>query len=78
MIRKSGSKLELSCRSGQRVRVNGEERSSAKLEIGDVIELAGHQLTIAEPPGGFDVAIELRPKASNIERASSKARSAPT
>ena len=66
VIRKSGSQLELSCRGGQRVRVNGEERSSAKLEIGDVIELAGHQLTIAEPPGGFDVAIELRPN-ENID-----------
>ena len=27
---------------------------------------AGHQLTIAEPPGGFDVAIELRPN-ENID-----------
>ena len=66
MIRKSGAKLELSCRGGHRVRVNGEERSSARLEIGDVIELAGHQLTIAEAPGGFDVAIELRPN-ENID-----------
>jgi predicted CXXCH cytochrome family protein len=66
VIRKSGSKLELNCRSGQRVRVNGDERSSAKLELGDVIELAGHQLTIAEPPGGFDLAIELRPN-ENID-----------
>jgi hypothetical protein len=66
VIRKSGSKLELSCRSGERVRVNGEPRSSSKLEIGDVIELAGHQLTIAEAPGGFDVAIELRPN-ENID-----------
>jgi predicted CXXCH cytochrome family protein len=66
VIRKSGSKLELSCRGGERIRVNDEEVSSAKLETGDVIELAGHRLTIAEPPGGFDVAIELRPN-ENID-----------
>src|SRR4029453_10091796 len=64
VIRKSGSKLELSCRGGHRVRVNGEERSSARLEIGEVIELAGHKLTNAEAPGGFDLAIELRPNES--------------
>ncbi len=66
VIRKSGSKLELSCRGGERIRVNDEEVSSAKLATGDVIELAGHRLTIAEPPGGFDVAIELRPN-ENID-----------
>lgn len=60
-IRASGKQLELTCRRGQRVRVNGEARSSAKLAVGDEIELAGHRLTIAEPPGGFDTAIELRP-----------------
>src|SRR5215216_5354145 len=64
VIRKSGSKLELSCRQGQRVRINGEESSSAKLETGDIIELGGHKLTIADAPGGFDVAIELRPNES--------------
>jgi hypothetical protein len=65
VIKKSGSKLELSCRGGKRVRINGKS-SSAKLEIGDVVELAGHQLTIVEAPGGFDVAIELRPN-ENID-----------
>src|SRR5512138_3147297 len=66
VIRKSGSKLEVSCRSGERIRVNDAQIASAKLETGDVIELAGHRLTIAEPPGGFDVAIELRPN-ENID-----------
>src|ERR1044071_4458972 len=56
VIRKSGSKLEVSCRGGARIRFNDREVSAAKLEIGDIIELAGHKLTIAEPPGGFDVA----------------------
>jgi hypothetical protein len=66
VIRKSGAKLEVSCRGGERIRVNDAEVSSAKLETGDVIELGGHKLTIAEPPGGFDVAIELRPN-ENID-----------
>src|SRR5690349_9125384 len=63
-IRKSGSKLEVICRGGRRLRVNDQDCASAKLETGDVIELAGHRLTIAAPPGGFDVAIELRPNES--------------
>ena len=66
VIRKSGSKLEVTCRAGKRVAVNGEQVSSSKLEPGDVIELAGHKLTIADPPGGFDVAIELQPN-ENID-----------
>ena len=57
---------KLSCRGGERIRVNDQDVSSAKLETGDIIELAGHRLTIAEPPGGFDVAIELRPN-ENID-----------
>lgn len=66
VIRKSGAKLEVDCRGGQRVLVNGEQVASAQLEVGDVIELGGHRLTIAEPPAGFDTAIELRPN-DNID-----------
>ena len=61
VIRKSGAQLEISCRRGRRLRVNDALVTSAKLSSGDVIELAGHVLRIAEPPGGFDTAIELRP-----------------
>lgn len=60
VISKSGPQLELSCRRGK-VRVNGQEAATAKLAVGDVIEIGGHRLTIAAPPGGFDIAIELQP-----------------
>jgi predicted CXXCH cytochrome family protein len=66
VIRKSGTQLEIQSRRGQRVRVNDEQVSSAKLAVGDVVEVGGHRLTIAEPPGGFDTAIELRPN-DNID-----------
>lgn len=64
VIRRNGAQLELHCRRGRRVRVNGVECSLAKLATGDVIELAGHRLRIAEPPAGFDVAVELEPDES--------------
>ena len=63
VITKSGPQLELSCRRGK-VRVNGQEAATAKLTIGDVVEIGGHRLTIAAPPGGFDIAIELQPDES--------------
>lgn len=59
VIRQSGSRLELVSLS-DRVRVNLKLVGTAKLAIGDVIGIGGHQLTIAAPPAGFDVAIELR------------------
>ena len=60
-IRQSGSRLELMCRGNARVRINGKKRRDAKLAVGDVIELAGHRLRIAQPPPGFAIAIELQP-----------------
>jgi predicted CXXCH cytochrome family protein len=60
VIRKIGQRLELVCRGAQRVRLNGKKAGSAKLRFGDVIEIAGHRLTIAQPPPGFTVAIELQ------------------
>src|SRR5688572_23277720 len=59
MILISRSKLALECRRGEVVRINGKKRADAKLKVGDVIELAGHRLRIAQPPAGFSVAIEL-------------------
>jgi predicted CXXCH cytochrome family protein len=59
VIRKSGSRLELFSRRGK-VRLNLKMVFSAKLTIGDVIGIGGHQLKIVAPPAGFGVAIELR------------------
>jgi predicted CXXCH cytochrome family protein len=61
VIRTDGARLEILCRRGCRVRVNDTLTSTAKLALGDVIELGGHLLTIAEAPTGFDTAIELTP-----------------
>lgn len=61
VIRKAGSGLEIVCRRGRRVRVNAADVTAAKLKVGDVIDLGGHHLRIAEPPAGFDTAIELQP-----------------
>ena len=63
IIRKSGRRLELESRVG-RVVVNNQKVGTAKLNNGDVILIGGHELSIAEPPGGFDVAIILRPDTS--------------
>lgn len=56
----SRGKLALECRRGELVRINGKKRADAKLKVGDLIELAGHRLRIAQPPPGFAVAIELQ------------------
>ncbi|MET0533750.1 MAG: FHA domain-containing protein, partial [Steroidobacter sp.] len=56
----SRSKLALECRRGEVVRINGKKRADAKLKFGDVIELGGHRLRIAQPPPGFAVVIELQ------------------
>jgi predicted CXXCH cytochrome family protein len=56
----SRSQLALECRRGELIRVNGKKRADAKLNVGDIIELAGHRLRIAQPPPGFVAAIELQ------------------
>jgi predicted CXXCH cytochrome family protein len=58
-IRQAGSQLLLECKRGELVRLNGRKRADGRLKVGDVIELAGHRLRIAQPPPGFSVAIEL-------------------
>jgi predicted CXXCH cytochrome family protein len=60
VIRKAGSRLELACKTGK-VTVNARKVVSTRLSVGDVINIAGHELKIVNAPGGFDVAIELRP-----------------
>ncbi|HEY0685166.1 MAG TPA: FHA domain-containing protein [Steroidobacter sp.] len=61
IIRQAGAQLVLECRRGEYVRINGKKKESARLSVGDVIELGGHLLRIAQPPPGFSAAIELQP-----------------
>jgi len=63
VIRRTTQGLSLVCLGGRLATVNGEEKRSARLAIGDRIEIGGHRLTITQPPAGFDLAIELRPNA---------------
>ena len=65
VIRKSGSRLELSCKRGK-VTVNERDVASALLCVGDIVRIGDHELTVMTAPGGFDAAIELRP-AQNID-----------
>jgi len=60
VIRASGGKLAISCRGRLRVQVNGKSVASAGLAIGDLINIAGHQLRLVKPPAGFDVAVEVQ------------------
>src|SRR5690349_21116577 len=60
VIRRSGSRVELFCRSGSSVQINGKKVTSARLRGGELIEIGGHKLTLAQPPAGFQLAIELR------------------
>jgi hypothetical protein len=58
---RAGAQVSLSCVGRLRITLNGKPVRAARLEVGDTIELGGHRLTLAAPPAGFEVAIELRP-----------------
>jgi hypothetical protein len=60
VIRRAGSRIELFCRRGSSVLINGKKAISARLRGGEVIEIGGHRLTVAQPPAGFQLALELR------------------
>ncbi len=42
-----------------RVTMDGKEVRSAKLAVGDVFELPGYTLQLIQPPGGFDLALQV-------------------
>ncbi len=73
VIRSAGGTTTLTCRTGQRVVLNGTATGSASLKLGDRIEIGGHRLRVVSPPAGFDLALEIRPDAnvdaSTFERA---------
>jgi predicted CXXCH cytochrome family protein len=73
VIRGAAGRITLSCRAGQRVRLNGEPTGSATLNVGDLLEIGGHRLKLVDPPMGFELALEIWPdpnvSASSFERA---------
>jgi predicted CXXCH cytochrome family protein len=56
-----GAQLRLRCGRRLLVRVNGVEVSSARLQVGDVIEIGGNRLRTVAAPAGFQFAIEITP-----------------
>lgn len=59
-LRKSGAKLALKALGKSKI-VKGERAAYRHtLGVGDSFAVGGHQLTVFEPPAGFDAALELR------------------
>lgn len=73
VIRSANRSATITCRSGQRVILNGKPVTSSALNLGDRLEIGGHQLQLVEPPMGFELALEIRPdpnvNAASFERA---------
>ncbi len=67
VIRGGARRPTLLCLDRCRATVNGEVKRSARLAVGDSIEIGGHLLIMSPPPAGFDLAIELRPN-TKIDR----------
>lgn len=61
VLRPSRSGLAVQCRRGAGMNVNGEARRSASIGPGDVLDIAGNQLSLIEAPSGFDLALEYLP-----------------
>jgi predicted CXXCH cytochrome family protein len=53
--------LRIRCTRGNRITVKGKKVAAARLGVGDVVDLAGHRLTVLPLPAGFDAAIEIQP-----------------
>jgi predicted CXXCH cytochrome family protein len=51
----------ISARGRARLKVNGADCRSASLKPGDVIEIAGHRITVTPVPPGFDLALTIEP-----------------
>jgi predicted CXXCH cytochrome family protein len=58
-IRRDGDQFAIAARGRARLAVNGKEVRSARLTVGDKVQIAGHTLTIIEAPAGFDLAISI-------------------
>src|SRR5271163_4727610 len=54
VIRSLGRTINIACRPGRRVLLNGASISASALKLGDKLEIGGHQLQLVEPPMGFE------------------------
>jgi predicted CXXCH cytochrome family protein len=64
VIRAAGRDAVVVCVSGRRLFFAGKERRSARLRVGEKVEIGGHQIELAQAPTGFDLAVEVRPNFS--------------
>ncbi len=73
VIRGSARALTIACARGCKLEIQGKAVDSASLPIGGEVKIGGNRLRSVEPPGGFDVAIEIEAdtevEASAYERA---------
>lgn len=67
-LRPTGSGVELRCESGRSVRIGGENVQKAELTVGDSFEIGSNRITLFEPPGGFDIGLQVEPD-RNIDAA---------
>jgi predicted CXXCH cytochrome family protein len=51
--------VQVTCRRGFTVRVNGKDVASATLAPGDSFEIGGNTLTLLDPPAGFDIGVQI-------------------
>ena len=51
--------VQVVCKRGFKISVDGEETASAKLRTGDSFEVGGNRLTVVDPPGGFDIGLQI-------------------
>lgn len=56
--------VQLTCRRGHTVMVDGKAVASTRLSPGEGVEIGGNRLSLLDPPAGFDIGlqIELDPK----------------
>lgn len=58
-LTRSGGDLTITCSGRARLKLDGKDAKSAKLGVGDSVEIGGHRLTRIQAPAGFDAALEL-------------------
>ncbi|ARN74585.1 cytochrome c3 family protein [Oceanicoccus sagamiensis] len=59
VIKNAGGQLTITGVNKNTFVVNGEVVKSHALSVGDIVEFESHQLTVAQPPAGFDAACEI-------------------
>ena len=51
--------VQLTCRRGHTVIIDGKAVASAMLSPGDGVEIGGNRLSLLDPPAGFDIGVQI-------------------